>query len=58
MSKNIFERFFKDNENNMDENSITESFYDVTAEEDTANGTSKMILLEPRAFSEATQISD
>ncbi len=58
MSKNIFERFFKDNENNMDENSITESFYDVTAEEATANGTSKMILLEPRAFSEATQISD
>lgn len=58
MAKNIFDRFFKDKEEALDENSVTESFYDVTAEEATANGSTKMMLLEPRAFSEATQIAD
>ncbi len=58
MGKNIFDRFFKDKEEALDENSITESFYDITAEEATANGSTKMMLLEPRAFSEATQIAD
>ena len=58
MGKNIFDRFFKDKDEALDENSITESFYDITAEEATANGSTKMMLLEPRAFSEATQIAD
>ena len=58
MAKNIFDRFFKDKEEALDENSVTESFYDITAEEATANGSTKMMLLEPRAFSEATQIAD
>lgn len=58
MAKSIFEKIFKDNDEVMDEDTVTEQFYDVTAEEATANGTSKMILLEPRAYSEATQIAD
>lgn len=58
MARNIFKEIFKDNEEVLDEDGITEQFYDVTAEEATASGTSKMILLEPRAFSEATQIAD
>ena len=59
MAKNIFKEIFKDNdEEMMDENSVSEQFYDVTASEATANGTSNMILFEPRAYSEATQIAD
>lgn len=58
MARNIFKDIFKDNEEVLDENSISDQFYEVTAEEATPNGTSKMILLEPRAFSEATQIAD
>lgn len=54
----LFDKFFKDNDEALDEESVTESFYDVTAQEATAKGTTKMMLLEPRAFSEATQIAD
>lgn len=56
--KNIFKDIFKDNDEMLEGDAVTEQFYDVTAEEATANGTTKMILLEPRAFSEATQIAD
>ena len=56
--KNLFDKIFKDTDETMDEDTVTEQFYDVTAEEATAKGTSKMILLEPRAYSEATQIAD
>ena len=58
MAKNILKNLFKGGEEVLDENSITEQFYDITAEESTQDGMNKMILLEPRAFSEATQISD
>lgn len=58
MARNIFKDIFKDNDDVLDENSISDQFYEVSAEESTPNGTSKMILLEPRAFSEATQIAD
>ena len=57
MAKNIFERFFKDNDA-VEENNTSDNFYTVTAAEATADGNTKMILLEPRAFSEATQIAD
>lgn len=58
MAKGIFKGIFKDNDEMMDENSVSDQFYDVTPTEATANGTSNMILFEPRAFSEATQIAD
>lgn len=60
MSKgNIFKGLFKDEEDvALDGDNVSDQYYDVTAEEATANGTNKMILLEPRAYSEATQIAD
>ncbi|MBQ9011901.1 MAG: cell division protein SepF [Bacilli bacterium] len=38
--------------------SSTEEYYDIKAEEALADGNAKMILLEPRAYSEAQQIAD
>ena len=38
--------------------SSTEEYYDIKTEEALAEGGSKMILLEPRAYSEAQQIAD
>lgn len=58
MAKNIFKNLFKGDGEVLDENSITDQFYDISAEESTQDGMNKMILLEPRAFSEATQIAD
>ena len=58
MAKNIFKNLFKGDGEVLDENTITDQFYDISAEESTQDGMNKMILLEPRAFSEATQIAD
>lgn len=58
MAKNIFKDIFKSEDEMLDDDSVTEQFYDVTPEEATPKGTSNMILFEPRAYSEATQIAD
>ena len=38
--------------------SSTEEYYDIKTEEALSDGNAKMILLEPRAYSEAQQIAD
>ena len=54
--KNIFNK----EEDVFDENSTDNEFYEVTAEEALSenDGNNKMILLEPRAYSESQQIAD
>ncbi len=56
--KNIFKEIFKDNDEDVlvTEDNLGEQFYRTTAEEATPNGESNMIIFEPRAFSEATQV--
>ena len=58
--KNIFKEIFKDNDEDVlvTEDNLGEQFYRTTAEEATPNGESNMIIFEPRAFSEATQVVD
>ncbi|MEG2379862.1 MAG: cell division protein SepF [Bacilli bacterium] len=54
-------KFIKDNdeEEMVDKTNISEDYYTIKSEEATAeDGKSKMILLEPRAYSETLQIID
>lgn len=51
---------FKDDDKNIFDNDISgDEFYEVTRDEAIGeDGTSKMILLEPRAYSESQQVAD
>ena len=67
MAFNGMKKFFGVEGNNDEENTVVtevegeDSFYDVSKQEAAASpnmGSNKMILFEPRAYSEATQITD
>lgn len=50
--------FDSDEEDIFTNNESTDEFYEIKTEELTAEGGSKMILMEPRAYSESQQIAD
>ena len=50
--------FDSDEEDIFSNNQSTDEFYEIKTEELTAEGGSKMILMEPRAYSESLQIAD
>lgn len=49
---------FKDEEQEVFDGDVSEQYYDVAADKNGGLSNNKMILLEPRAYSEATQIAD
>lgn len=54
-----FKKWFSSEETDIMNDSVNDQFYDIKADEAVAeDGSTKLVLLEPRAYSEAQQIAD
>ena len=51
-------KWFMNDESDVFNDGLTEQYYNLKAEDALEDGASKLVLLEPRAFSEAQQIAD
>ncbi len=51
-------KWFMNEDNDVFNDGLTEQYYNLKAEDAIEDGASKLVLLEPRAFSEAQQIAD
>ena len=51
-------KWFMNDETDVFNDGLTEQYYNLKAEDALEDGASKLVLLEPRAFSEAQQIAD
>lgn len=51
-------KWFMNDESDVFNDGLTEQYYNLKAEDALEDGVSKLVLLEPRAFSEAQQIAD
>lgn len=57
MGLNI-KKWFTSDDNDVFDDGLTEQYYNLKTEEAIEDGSTKLVLLEPRAFSEAQQIAD
>lgn len=53
-----YQKWFMNDESDVFNDGLTEQYYNLKAEDALEDGASKLVLLEPRAFSEAQQIAD
>lgn len=51
-------KWFMNEDNDVFNDGLAEQYYNLKTEDATLDGASKLVLLEPRAFSEAQQIAD
>lgn len=58
MGFKLKDMFKEDTEENYTGDNASEEYYEVSADKANESGSNKMVLLEPRAYSEATQIAD
>jgi len=54
----FLKKWFTTEDTDVFNDGLTEQFYNLKAEEAIEDGSTKLVLLEPRAFSEAQQIAD